>query len=288
MQRGRMFDEQGRIEAINVNIDQPLTSIEEESAAGRSARAAQRLSILAEMTGGIAHDLRNILAVIDSGLRLAQNNFHDTRAASAFIGEAREGIVRGLTLTSRLLTFAKQGECDACATDANELLQDLDLFLRYAAGPEVRVCLELSSDIPDCWIDVSQFNAAILNLVINARDVMPKGGEVRISTASCDVDDGSADLRSGRYVRVRVRDDGVGMSDEVAQHIFEPFFTTKGEKGTGLGIPQVAASMRHVGGQIRIASVSGRGTTVDLFFPIVEPMDRALSALSVDVPSALG
>jgi signal transduction histidine kinase len=140
--------------------------------------------VLGEMTGGIAHDFRNILAVIDSRLRLAENNSEHTSVARAFIVGAREGVARGLTLTSQLLTFAKQREVQARAADANELLKALELFLRYGAGSEVRVVLELSPDIPTCLIDPSQFSAAILNLVINARDAMPKGGEVQISTAS--------------------------------------------------------------------------------------------------------
>ena len=129
------------------------------------------------MTGGIVHDFRNILAVINSGLRLAEKNSGDPRAASTFIAGAREGVARGLTLTSQLLTFAKQREFQVRAADANELLRALELFLKYGAGSEVRILLELSPSIPNCLIDPSQFNAAILNLVINARDAMPKGGE---------------------------------------------------------------------------------------------------------------
>jgi signal transduction histidine kinase len=226
------------------------------------------------MTGGIAHDFRNILAVIDSGLRLAQNNSHDPQLASTFIADAREGIARGLKLTSQLLSFAKQREFEVRPTDANELLKELELFLRYGAGPQVRVCLELASDIPDCQIDPSQFNAAILNLVINARDVMPNGGEIRISTSVRLAKGNNAE--SARYIRVRVKDEGTGMSKEVVRNIFEPFFTTKGEKGTGLGLPQVAASMRYVGGFVRVASVPGRGTTFDLFFPAIQQNSASL------------
>ena len=252
-------------------VSEPGTSAEQRSAAELSSRAAQRLSVLGEMTGGIAHDFRNILTVIESGLRLAEKNLHDPRTASAFIAGAREGVVRGLTLTSQLLSFAKQREFNPRAANANQLLNGLELFLRYAAGSEMRVILELSSDIPDCLIDPSQFSAAILNLVINARDAMPKGGEVRISTACWVVENASSDAKPGEYVRVRVKDDGVGMTEEVVKNIFKPFFTTKGEQGTGLGVPQVAAFMRHVGGHVSIASAVGSGTTFDLFFPAVGP-----------------
>jgi signal transduction histidine kinase len=278
-----VFESHIQVDSVRANIGERTDSI--EAAAERSARAAQRLSVLAEMTGGIAHDFRSILAVIDSGLRLAQKSSDDPTKVSAFIADARDGIVRGLTLTSRLLNFAKQRELDACATDVNALLKDLELFLRYGAGSEVRICLELSHDISECWVDLSQFTTAILNLVINARDVMPNGGEIRISTAPW-AEGGSSGARPGRYVRIRVEDDGCGMSDEVLRHIFEPFFTTKGEKGTGLGIPQVVASMRHVGGHVRIASTVGKGSTFDLFFPVVEHAGTAPSPLTL-TPSVL-
>jgi signal transduction histidine kinase len=261
-------------------VEAPSRSTEQRSAAELSARA-QRLSVLAEMTPGIAHDFRNVLAVIDSGLRLAERCANDPKAASAFIAGAREGVARGLALTSQLLTFAKQREFVARAADTNELLKGLALFLRYGAGSQIRVVLDLSADIPDCLIDPSQFNAAILNLVINARDAMPNGGEIRISTTHRVVQSGVSGVTPGNYVRVRVRDDGMGMPDQVLQNIFQPFFTTKGEQGTGLGVPQVHALMRDIGGYVHVASETGRGTTFDLFFPALEPNAARPRAVSI-------
>jgi signal transduction histidine kinase len=177
-----------------------------------------------------------------------------------------------MRLTSQLLSFARQGEIETRAADANALLRNLELFLQYGAGSSVRIVLDLSPTLPKCRVDPSQFAAAILNLVINARDAMPQGGEVRISTARCHVKPAASESEgTGTYVRVRVEDDGSGMPEEVVQRIFEPFFTTKGNKGTGLGIPQVSAFMSHVGGQVRVASEQGRGTTFDLLFPAVRP-----------------
>jgi signal transduction histidine kinase len=227
----------------------------------------QRLLALGEMTAGIAHDFRNILAVIDSGLRLAEKSCSDP--ARSFIDGAREGVARGSTLTSQLLTFVKQQELQANPTDVNALLKALDPFLRYGAGAEVRVTVELSPHVPDCLVDPTQFNAAMLNLVINARDAMPTGGEVRISTASMMTQPEAFDAAPINYVRVRVRDNGTGMSDEVLQRIFQPLFSTKGERGTGLGLAQVGAFVRGVGGHVRVASDPGQGTTFDLFLPTV-------------------
>lgn len=270
-------------EANDVPGETHSRNTEQQSAAEISAHAAQQLSVLGEMTGGIVHDFRNILAVIDSGLRLAENKSNDLKAASTFIAGAREGVARGLKLTSQLLTFAKQREFQARAVEVNELLKSLELFLRYGAGSEVRVVLELSPNIPNCLIDPSQFNAAILNLVINARDAMPKGGEVRISTAPWAVQSDASDAKAGNYVRVRVRDNGLGMSDEVLKKIFRPFFTTKGEQGTGLGVPQVGTCMRHIGGHVRVVSGLGRGTTFDLFFPAVDTNVTRIRRIDVEV-----
>jgi signal transduction histidine kinase len=209
--------------------------------------------------------------VIDSGLRLAERNVSDADRVRAFIAGAREGVDRGLRLTSQLLTFARQRELPTSAADVNALLANLELFLKYGAGSAVRVDFQLSANLPKCLVDPPQFAAAVLNLVINARDAMPQGGIIQVTTARRDP---TADTREGElastYVRVRVRDNGLGMTQEVKKNIFEPFFSTKGENGTGLGIPQVCAFIRRIGGHLDVDSEVGRGTTVDLFLPAVE------------------
>ncbi len=241
----------------------------------QSARTVQRLSVLGEMTGGIAHDFRNILSVIDSGLRLAERNVSEPDTLRAFIAGARDGVARGLRLTSQLLAFAQQRELPTSGADVNGLLSSLEIFLKYGAGSLVRIDFHLSSDIPKCLVNPPQFAASILNLVINARDAMPRGGTIAITTACCGLE---ADTRevgaAGTYVRVRVRDNGSGMTEDVMKRIFEPFFTTKGERGTGLGVPQVRAFMRHIGGRLNVESEVGRGTTFDLFLPAVEAEEK--------------
>ena len=242
--------------------------VEERSAVASSALAAQRLSALGEMTGGIVHDFRNILAVIDSSLRLIAKSSNDPEGLHAFIAGARDGLDRGLRLTSQLLNFAKQRELEPQSANANELLKSLELFLKYGAGSAIRIVFELASDIPRCLIDTSQFNAAILNLVVNARDAMPNGGEIRISTAHCIVNEVTSGLAApGAYVRLRVADNGKGMSAEIIRKVFQPFFFTKGQNGTGLGMSQVRAFMRRTGGYVNVTSELGRGTTIDLLFP---------------------
>ena len=238
--------------------------------AERSKRATQRLVALGEMTGGIVHDIRNLLTVVESGLSLAERNGDRPEVVHANIAMIRRGIGRGLTLATQLMEFAKQQDMQPRADDANELLRDLAPLLEYAAKPAARVRFDFGSEMPKCLVDRSQFDAAVLNLVINARDAMPSGGEIRISTEQRK-ENASSDADGPRsYVRVRVMDNGEGMSADVMQKLFEPFFTTKGDKGTGLGLPQVSALIRQTGGRVHIMSEPGVGTTVDLLFPSVE------------------
>jgi signal transduction histidine kinase len=242
------------------------------SPASLSARAARRFSVIGEMTGGIAHDFRSILSVIDCGLRLADSNLGDPDKARTFIAGAREGVERGVRLTSKLLDFGRQDGVKPYAADLSALLKNLERFLQYGAGPSTRIVLECAPAIPKCLVDPDQFAAAILNLVINARDATTGGeGEVRINTSRCESGYALSKLGSeSAYVRVRVQDNGSGMPGHVARRVFEPFFTTKGYKGTGLGVPQAGAFMRHIGGHVAVSSEPGRGTTVDLFFPAIE------------------
>ena len=174
-------------------------------------------------------------------------------------------------MTAQLLTFAKEHDLGTRVENLNGCLKDLELFLKSGAGPEIRIVLQLAADIPKCLIDRAQFNAAILNLVINARDALPKGGTIEISTERWAVNTVTVDAPlPGIYVRVQVKDNGHGMLPEVTRRVFDPFFTTKGERGTGLGLPQVSAFMRLINGHVSIASERGVGTTVSLFFPLAE------------------
>jgi signal transduction histidine kinase len=261
------------VEQFKIPRVHDMTQREQYTSAQR-VRTAQRLSTLGEMTGGIVHDFRNILAIIGSSLTLAERHSGDPKKLRASIDKAREGVRRGAKLTAQLLTFAKEHDLGAREGNLNECLKDLELLLKSGAGPEIRIVLQLASDIPKCLIDRSQFNAAILNLVVNAHDALPKGGTIEISTERWTVTTATVDAPlPGTYVRVQVKDNGHGMLPEVIRRVFDPFFTTKGEGGTGLGLPQVSAFMRLINGHISIASERGLGTTVSLFFPSAEADD---------------
>ena len=189
------------------NLDRMVDmTLEKRSAMEQRARATQRLAAIGEMTGGIAHDFRNLLAVIKSGLRLAERSCEEPEKVRTYIAAARDGIDRGVKLTSQLLAFAKLQELEARAGDVNELLDSLRLLLKYSAGPGVRIKFGLGSTIPKCLVDPSQFGAAVLNLVVNARDAMPNGGVVEISTDRWQARAATSPSPTpGTYVRVRTQ-----------------------------------------------------------------------------------
>ena len=237
----------------------------------RDPRAGDSMIALAEMTGGVTHDFRNILAVINAGLSIAERHVGEPAQVRLCLAGMREGVKRGLKLTSRLLKFTRENGHSAQPRDLNELLRELQVFLRYGAGPNVRIVFELAPSLPRCIVDSVQFNAAVLNLVVNARDAMPGGGEIRIGTKAVPGRDRAA-RTSQTFVHLSVQDSGQGMSPAVLRKVFKPHFTTKGEAGTGLGVPQVCAFMNEVGGHMTVKSDLGVGTTFELAFPADTPV----------------
>ena len=158
------------------------TDREERSAAGTCANFTERLPAVGEMTGGIAHDFRNLLGAIYAALRLTEKDSSVSGNARGYIAAARQGIDRGVKLTSQLLAFAKPAAIGIHPANVNELLINLEPLLKYSVGPQIQIELELASDISKCLIDPLQFDVAVLNLVLNARDAMAAGGDIRIST----------------------------------------------------------------------------------------------------------
>ena len=261
--------------AVASSAGSPIAATPLAGAPERSARAARMISALGEMTGGMTHDFRNILCIVASGLRVAERNIGNPESLKAALEAIQEGVERGLTMTERILAFSQQRECAPQKEDVNVLLGKLRVFLKYGAGSGIRVTLRLGSDLPNCPVDPPLFNAAMINLVVNARDAMPDGGDICISTAHIPGD-------GFGFVRVRVQDSGVGIPPEVMRRILDPFFTTKGERGTGLGVPQVQAMMNRVGGCLRIDTKIGEGSTFDLFFPLPRLSTAAIDGRMLD------
>ncbi len=239
----------------------------ERRLAQERALATQKLEMLGQMTGGVAHDFNNVIAVASANLALAGKHLGDPDRLWQHLDGASKALERGAGLTGRLLGFARHRSLEVTAGDANELLRALEPMLRQAVGSGVSLSLDLAPRLSACLVDRTQFDAALLNLVINARDAMPNGGSIAIATSSWTEPEGSDTLEFGSYVRVLVRDSGTGMTPAQARRAFEPLFSTKGERGTGLGLSQVHGFLRRIGGDSRITSRPSEGTTVELLFP---------------------
>jgi PAS domain S-box-containing protein len=245
----------------------------EREAAENKLRQSQKMEAVGQLTGGIAHDFNNLLGSISAALELIQLRINSGRHGE--IGKyqtlALNSVKRAAALTARLLAFSRQQPLDPHVTDPNEVIAGLEDMIRRTMGPTISVECDLAST-GNISCDLNQLENALLNLAINARDAMPEGGLLNISTRRLEVDESTAgdkEMQPGTYVLISVTDTGTGMDDEVLRRAFDPFFTTKKiGQGTGLGLSMIYGFTQQSGGQVRIHSTSGVGTTVTLYFPV--------------------
>lgn len=235
-------------------------------------RHAQKMDALGQITGGIAHDFNNLLLAINLNLEsLAEEVPHGATTAPLFEG-ARQAIEQAHSLIGHLLAFAQRQPLSPTPVDINESVRHVQLMLRRAMPAGVEVNTRLGRNAGLVFADRNQFETALLNLALNARDAMPTGGRVTIGTVEITLDAAYAALHPGtapgRYVLVAVADTGTGMPSDIAERAFEPFFTTKTGGGhSGLGLSQVYGYAAQSGGHAQLDSEPGRGTTVQLFLP---------------------
>lgn len=234
---------------------------------------SQKMEAVGQLTGGLAHDFNNLLTGITGSLdlmkaRLAQGRIDEVER---YITAAQGAASRAGALTHRLLAFARRQPLDPKAVDANRLIQGIEELIRRTVSPAVTIETVLAAGLWPCFCDQNQLENAILNLCINGRDAMPGGGQITIETANSWVDDRGGfqrDLKPGQYVVICVSDTGSGMSEEIRSRAFDPFFTTKPMgKGTGLGLSMIYSFVKQSGGQVRIYSEVGKGTTVKMYLP---------------------
>jgi len=234
---------------------------------------AERLEALGRLSSGVAHDFNNLLQSLSASLSLLGKRTGSDARAKILIDQGLGSIERGRALVAQLLGVARRHADTARPVDINVLLTTMESLVRNAAAPSARVEFRLDPDLPTCPVDPARLDAAILNLVVNARDALPPdsadAGWVRISTQACEGRPGSglARAKTGAFVCLTVADNGAGMTPEVRRRALEPFFTTKGEAGTGLGLSQVRAFVRDSGGEMEIISEPGAGTAVRLYLP---------------------
>ncbi len=230
---------------------------------------AQKLQAVGQLAGGLAHDFNNLLATILGSLELIERRVSNAdEKLRALLTRAMDAVQRGSQLTSRLLAFSRRQRLAARPTDVNRLLADLITLAASTLGRRIRIQTDLAADLWPAMADTSQLEAAILNLALNARDAMPEGGTLTLSTANETVPAAATDPEPGDYVRITVTDTGIGMSRETLARAFEPFFTTKEfGKGSGLGLSQVYGLARQSGGTVRVQSTPGVGSTIGLLMP---------------------
>ena len=234
-------------------------------------RQVQKMESLGQMTGGIAHDFNNLLTVIVGNLELLKNRVGDDARSTRHVDMALMGADRGAKLTHQLLAFARRQPLEPRAVNLSQLLPDLTDMLRRTLGELIEI---ETVGLPGLWnvsVDPHQFETAVLNLAINARDAMQEGGKLTLELANVRLDEAYAalhdEVQAGQYVVFGVTDTGVGMPPEVAARAFDPFFSTKGESGTGLGLSMVYGFVKQSGGHVKIYSEPGHGTTVKLYLP---------------------
>ncbi len=239
--------------------------------AERRHHQSEKLEALGTLSGGIAHDFNNLLAAIIGNLELAERRIDDRDRLQRYLGAAGEAAGRGSAITRRLLSFSRQRDLAAEIFRPDDVIRSIEeLIVRTAAG-RIRVAYDFAEPAWAVRTDVGQFELAILNLAINARDAMDGSGTVRIGTIN--IDDAAAFLPefAGPFVRISVSDTGSGMDSAVRERVFEPFFTTKAQgAGTGLGLPMVRAMARAAGGDVTIDSEVGHGTSIHLWLPRIE------------------
>ncbi|HEX5959911.1 MAG TPA: ATP-binding protein [Rhodanobacteraceae bacterium] len=239
---------------------------------------AQRLDAVGQLTGGIAHDFNNLLTVVSGNLQLLEMELGERPDAHEAIAGVQRAVARGAELTRKLLAFSRRQPLRPVATPPKPMLDELGVMLRRTLGGAIAVEIDCPVDIPDAYADPNELETALINLALNGRDAMPRGGCLTLA-ARMQMVEGDPELSAGRYVVFAVADTGTGMSPEVQARVFEPFFTTKDSgKGSGLGMSMVYGFVTQSGGRMTVDSRLGYGTRIELWLP-------APGAASLDAPA---
>jgi len=262
----------GRDDLLKAHQNLIVEGKQQETLAGQ-LRQSQKMEALGQLTGGLAHDFNNMLAVIVSSLSIIKRRM--TRGEmdiARYLDSAMDGAERAATLTSRLLSFSRQQPLSPELLDPNKMVGGMSELLHRTLGETAHVETVLAGGLWRTHVDASQLENAILNLALNARDAMPGGGNLTIETSNAHLNDEYVsvhpDVPPGQYVLIAVSDTGVGMGPQLIEKAFDPFFTTKPTgKGTGLGLSQVYGFVKQSGGHVAIYSEPGHGTTFKLYLP---------------------
>jgi signal transduction histidine kinase/ActR/RegA family two-component response regulator len=282
---------QGTLESMKLLVEEKDMLLHEKNAVDLQLRQAQKMEAVGQLTGGIAHDLNNILTVITGTIEILAEGVAAWPQLATFAKMIDEAAARGADLTQRLLAFARKQPLQPREVDVNSLIIEATNLLRPTLGAHIEVETMLASDTSRALIDPSQLTNTILNLALNARDAMAEGGKLTIETGNIFLDESYSnmnnDVTAGDYVMVAVSDSGSGIPAHTLERVFEPFFTTKGVgKGSGLGLSMVYGFVKQSGGHIMIYSAEGRGTTVRIYLPqatcVAQPSLKVMTAPGVE------
>lgn len=280
-------DQRGKLVGF-AKITRDLTERREVQQVLEKAREAffqlQKLEAIGQLTGGIAHDFNNLLAAIIGNLEILRKRIADPKLIS-HVENALEGAKRGASLTQRMLAFAGRTELRATRVDVPVLVHGMSELFKRSVGEEGVLEAHFPVGIPAVLADPNQLEAALLNLVVNARDAISPGGRITIGARLHNAEaDGR--LKPGRYVAIQVTDNGQGMDETTIRRATEPFFSTKGiGKGTGLGLSMVYGLATQSGGELLISSRAGEGSTVELILPAAPPLNQDMNVTKEELPS---
>ena len=251
-----------------------MTGIVSDITARKEADAqlaqSAKMDTIGQLTGGVAHDFNNLLTPIVGSLDLLRRRHGDDDKSQRFIVGALQAAERASTLTQRLLSFARRQALQPRSVDVAALVDGMSDLVRRSLGPTINVVIDMPATLSPVKIDPNQLELALLNLAVNARDAMPRGGRLTIGAAMMVVDGrNSVGLAEGTYVRLIASDTGIGMDKVTLARAVEPFFSTKGVgKGTGLGLSMIHGLAAQSGGTLRIESEPGQGTSIELWLPV--------------------
>jgi PAS domain S-box-containing protein len=263
--------------------------VTEQKRAEEHLRQAQKMEAVGRLAGGLAHDFNNILGIIAACTDLLGGRVETTEESGPYITNIRKAVERGSSLTRQLLAFTRKSAVNPQLIDLNTHLKDVAKLIRPLMGDDVEIVVPPRCESAIVEIDPGQFDQVVLNLGVNSRDAMPRGGKFILEASSVQLDDVFTEqhrpMRPGHYIVLAVSDTGVGMDRLTASRIFEPFFTTKEiGKGTGLGLATVYGIVQHSGGHIWVYSEPGRGTTFKIYLPSAEEKLGAVTQSSAEAP----
>jgi PAS domain S-box-containing protein len=279
-----ILDDEGRLlgfAKITRDISERRESQQNMEKIQRQLAESQKLDALGQLTGGVAHDFNNLLMIITGSLHTLKKIAGDDAKSLRAVEAIETASQRGAALTRQLLTFARRQSVNPQAIDLGERLDSIREVLDSGLGGFVKLHIEVEDDIWPITVDSAEFETALVNLVINARDAMPKGGSVTVRASNVDADEGT---QTADHVAIEVRDTGMGIPPDIVGKIFDPFFTTKAiGKGTGLGLSQVHGFAHQAGGTLAVTSELGKGTVFTICLPrsgvVVAPVEHEVSSI---------